>query len=75
MHYGRRCSFRSIDLEHVAKVILSKGWWRSTIIKAKNIVRVTPEIIQCDCVECDGTGFFMVLEPCVECKGTGRIYA
>jgi hypothetical protein len=39
-----------------AEVILSLGILRSTIAKARNVKRVTPEIIQCDCPECGGDG-------------------
>lgn len=67
-------------------MILSRGWWRETICKAEKVVRVTPEIIQCDCPECGGDGDWTKFMPepeirthgefpCVECKGTGRIYA
>lgn len=37
-------------------MILSLGWKRETIAEAKNVVRITPEIIQCDCPECGGDG-------------------
>jgi hypothetical protein len=64
-------------------MILSRGFWRSTIVAARNVKRVTPEIIECDCPECLGTGDWSQFMPepteervdCVECKGTGRIYA
>lgn len=67
-------------------MILSLGWWKETTLIARNVKRVTPEIIQCDCPECGGDGDwtkFMPEEdrwkpgeiPCVQCKGTGRIYA
>lgn len=37
-------------------MILSCGWLRETIVKARNVKRITPEIIQCNCVECGGDG-------------------
>lgn len=71
---------RGIDM------ILSLGFKRETIFTARNVERITPEIIQCDCPECEGDGDwtkFMPEEdgwdpgsiPCIQCKGTGRIYA
>lgn len=68
------------------RMILSRGFWRSTICEARHVRRVTPEIIECDCPECGGDGDwgkFMPDEdqwkpgevPCIDCKGTGRVYA
>lgn len=65
-------------------MILSRGWVRNVIVRARKVRRVTPEIIECDCPECFGTGDWSKFMPeecsprtvdCVECKGTGRIYA
>lgn len=64
-------------------MVLSRGWLRSTIVLARNVRCVTPEIVECDCPECYGTGDWAQFMPeptaervdCVECKGTGRIYA
>lgn len=67
------------------KLILSRGLMRETVVAAVTPKRVTPEIIECDCPECGGTGSWLQFHPepelfpngldCVECKGTGRIYA
>lgn len=67
-------------------MILSMGFKRETIYKAKNVRRITPEIIECDCPECGGDGDWtkhMPDEeecppnsvPCIVCKGSGRIFA
>lgn len=62
------------------KMVLSLGRLRSTLALANGLLRITPEIIECDCPECDGTGLFFGHPefdslPCIACKGTGRIYA
>jgi len=66
-------------------MILSRGRLREAIVEARNVRRVTPEIVECDCPECGGTGDWTPFHPepclfpngipCVECKGTGRVYA
>lgn len=64
-------------------MILSRGFLRNTVIRAQNVHRITPEIVQVDCPECGGDGDWTKYHPepdlgpfpCVECKGTGRVYA
>jgi DnaJ-class molecular chaperone len=63
-------------------MILSVGFLRETIIEAKNVIQITPEIIECDCPECGGSGEWPYLPDelattavCINCKGTGRINA
>lgn len=64
-------------------MILSLGFSRATIALARRVRRITPEIIECDCPECFGTGDWSKFMPeptrervpCVACKGTGRVYA
>jgi len=40
----------------IRQMILSRGFKRESLMNAKNIRRVTHEIIQCDCPECGGDG-------------------
>jgi hypothetical protein len=66
-------------------MMLWLGFERNTPALANRLVRITPEIIQCDCPECEGTGSWLNFHPepelhhdglpCVACKGTGRIFA
>lgn len=64
-------------------MFLSRGFWRNTCVDCKKVRRITPEIIECDCPECGGTGDWTRFLPepqdercpCVDCKGTGRVYA
>lgn len=66
-------------------MVIDRGFKRETICVAANAVRISPEIIEHDCFECDGTGSFLQFYPkpedfpdgldCNECKGTGRTFA
>jgi hypothetical protein len=81
--YGYRTDFslrNKILNDESKKMVLSLGRLRSTLAYANGLLRMTPEIIECDCPECNGLGLFLGHPefdslPCVACKGTGRIYA
>lgn len=35
-----------------------RGFSRTTQVRLRRVVRITPEIVQHDCIECGGTGHF-----------------
>lgn len=55
------------------------GWERETIVRRKGKI-VGDMVLQIDCLECGGTGWWDFGPddeepgPCVQCKGTGKQY-